>query len=168
MKLTKVDKEAFVEAVLDDVPEVDYCGQAERMLRKWGVDALPAGLQRYAASHPEYLAVVYVYAPDGLNCLSMIAPPEWEHRGLRNLHPDKYAVLEALGEQALGQYRAREALKEKVAAMIETCSTLKVARERLPEFEKYLPADRDGSRLANLPVANTVADLMAAGWPKGS
>lgn len=89
MRLTKSDKEAFVRAVMDDVPMVDYD----------------------------------------------------EHR---------HSAL----------------LCQRVFA--ETCSTLKTAKERLPEFEKYLPTERGTTGTINLPVANTVADLINAGWPKGA
>jgi len=44
---------------------------------------------------------------------------------------------------------------------------LKQAQERLPELVKYLPADREKTRVTNLPaVINPVAELTAAGWPK--
>lgn len=54
-----------------------------------------------------------------------------------------------------------------VRSAIYGCSTLKQAKERLPEFEKYLPAERDGKYIPNLPaVANLVTEMMNAGWPK--
>ena len=41
------------------------------------------------------------------------------------------------------------------------------ALEILPEFAKYLPQERDGKVIRSMPViANLVADLMQAGWPK--
>lgn len=59
------------------------------------------------------------------------------------------------------------ALKAKLTAAIAACFTLKQAKERLPEFVKYLPTDRDSTGTSNLPaVANLVADLVQLGWPK--
>ena len=40
-------------------------------------------------------------------------------------------------------------------------------RACLPEFEKYLPAERDVTGTVNLPVANVLAELTNLGWPKG-
>lgn len=45
------------------------------------------------------------------------------------------------------------------------CKTLKQARERLPEFEKYPPKDVEKSPTMLPALANLVADLTKVGWP---
>lgn len=65
------------------------------------------------------------------------------------------------------QTASRNALESKLNAIIGGCTTLKQAMERLPEFVKYLPQERGGKVISTLPaIANVVADLTAAGWPK--
>lgn len=167
MRLTNSDKNAFVKAVMDDVPKVDYSAQAQALVRQWGIEAMPKELQPLVKKHAEYFKDYYVSMPGGVSNFYAKVPPEWEHSGFHNLNPDMWAQVAELGKLAKAQNEARTALQEKVSAMLAGCSTLKSALAKLPEFAKYLPADRGGSGLANLPVANTIADLTAAGWPKG-
>ena len=167
MRLTKIDKDAFVRAVMDDVPQVDYDEQVRSLMNQWGFEALPAELQTMAKKYPKYFDSRYIYTPANCTGVQVVAPPDWAYRGFKEKEPEKYAQLVEIGQKAKEQTLARDALRSKVRGLIESCSTLKSARERLPEFEKYLPADRGGHGTTNLPVANTLADLVNAGWPKG-
>lgn len=167
MRLTKSDKDAFVRAVMDDVPKIDYDEQVRNLMNKWAFEALPDVVKVAKKQHPEYFNSIYVYLPSNVCNVQVVAPPDWEHRGFKALAPEKYAELEVLSEKAGEQSTQRSDLESKVRGLIESCTTLKTATERLPEFVKYLPADRDGGGITSLPVANTVADLMNAGWPKG-
>ena len=167
MRLTKTDKDAFVQAVMDDVPKVDYDEQVRSLMNKWGFEALPADLQPMVKKYPEYFDSHYIYTPANCTGVQVMAPPDWAYGGFKGKEPEKYAQLVEIGQKAKEQEIAHNALRSKVRGLIESCSTLKSARERLLEFEKYLPADRDGHGTTNLPVANTLADLVNAGWPKG-
>jgi hypothetical protein len=167
MKLTKSDREAFVRAVMDDVPTIDYNEQCRSIVKAWGISTLPEELQPIAKKHPEFFGTRYIYAPSGLDNLYAIAHPDFGNSMMRHKSPEEYAKVEALGEASRKQNETRNALREKLTATIGACSTLKQAKERLPEFEKYLPAERGVTGTINLPVANLVAELMNAGWPKG-
>ena len=167
MRLTKSDKEAFVRAVMDDVPQIDYDERVRSLLIKWGKESVPEGMRPFIDSHPQYFNTVYICTPAHLTFVQVIANPNWRHDEFKDREPEKYAQLVELSELAGAQALARDDLRRKVTSLINMCSTLKAAKERLPEFEKYLPADRDGTGVCGLPIANVVTDLMNAGWPKG-
>lgn len=158
MKLTKNDREAFVNAVMNDVPQTDYDELAKRRAIEIITASYPAPVKAIYDDEKlrEYLGTVYVYMPGDL--LNFYGP--------NTLDPDmhKNEEMKVLSGEKRKQAIAREELRREVAAAINACSTLKQAQERLPEFAKYLPAARDGSGLANLPaVANVVTKLTQAG-----
>lgn len=161
MNLTKSDREAFVRAVMDDVPMVDYDEQAGKLLTAAAIELMPEPVRVAYQTHPGWFARKYIYTLAGLQ--GQAIPLE----NTRSL--EKHAVwkeVEKLGEQADVQAKAREAMRRKLTATIEACRTLKQAQRMLPEFEKYLPKERGVTGTTTLPVANLVADLTALGWPK--
>lgn len=166
MRLTKTDKEAFVKAVMDDVPSVDYDEQVRSKMKAWGLESLPEDLRPLAKKYPDYFEARYVNTPSHCPSISIICNPNWNWSGLKDQEPEKYAELTAISVEAKAQEETREAMRRKVTGLINGCSTLKTAKARLPEFEKYLPAERDGTGVVNLPVANVVTELMNLGWPK--
>jgi hypothetical protein len=167
MRLTKYDKEAFVKAVMNDVPSVDYDEQVRSKMKAWGLESLPEDLRPLAKKYPDYFEKPYVYTPANCPNVSTICRPDWVYYGFKDQEPEKYAELTAIDVEAKAQYETREAMRRKVTGLINVCSTLKTAKARLPEFEKYLPAEHGGTGVVNLPVANVLAELMNAGWPKG-
>lgn len=166
MRLTKADRSAFVSAVMDDVPQVDYHEMVRKEVQQWGFNALPEELKPLVKQYPDYFNKRYIGTPYGCPGVYCICPSEFSYDELEN-SPDKWAQLVELGKLHSAQASTRNELQTNVQGLIRTCTTLKQAQERLPEFIKYLSTDREPSALANLPVANTLADLQAAGWPKG-
>lgn len=167
MRLTKADKDAFVAAVMDDVPKVDYGEKTRSLIKQWGLESLPEDLQPLAKKYPSYFETRWVQAPAHLPSVYVVCAPDWACGGMRDKAPLLYAQLVELSQEAKQQADVLDALRRKVTGMINTCSTLKAAKKLLPEFEKYLPADRDVTGVVNLPVANVLADLTNLGWPKG-
>lgn len=167
MRLTKDDKFAFVRAVMNDVPQVDYAEQVRQKVQEWCFAAMPAELRPVAKKYPEFFETRYVYTPSGCPSVWAICSPEHNGHSFEAKFPEKWVELTGIGQRSKAQDAALCALEERVGALINTCTTLKQAEERLPEFAKYLPADRDPAVKSNLPVANTLAELQAAGWPKG-
>ena len=165
MKLTKYDKEAFVRSVMDDVPKIDYKAQADALARTWAIEQMPTVVAAAYAAYPQYFENHYMSLPSGLQGV-YVPIPENEHM-LDTRDLDIWAKLKELAQACQAQREALRSLEAKVKNSIYACSTLKQAKERLPEFEKYLPDDRDGKVTPNLPaLANLVTDLVAAGWPK--
>lgn len=174
MNLTKLHKEAFVRAVMDDVPRHDFNGEYETLIK---ADMLATALPKVLAilTDPEVSHLVLT------GCTS-VSPATTKHNnswyypyslGISRVttysgyEPSKQAeaATELLMLRAITEQETRLQLEQKINAVISACRTLKAAHERLPEFAKYLPAEEvKGTMLPA--IANLAADLMEAGWPK--
>lgn len=165
MNLNKYDRQAFVRAVMDDVPMINYDELARKKAKETILSFLPAEVQMVYKHYPDYLNTKYIGMPGSLDNFYMPAP---DRRVIKDEAPEVWTELEELAAKKTEQGDKREALRMKLTAIIDSCRTLKQAKERLPEFEKYLPAERGVTDTVNLPVANLVAELNAAGWPKSS
>ena len=159
MKLTKKHREDFVEAVMADVPKESYATQIEDAIRKlWRAILKREKLGNVDAERLNKESVYVCYFTHDTTKEAVAKIPKGESRwnytsrsicSLR-LHgltqeeakklPDSAEVAELVGKVAV-QYNQRAALRKKITAAIASCSTLKQAKEALPEFEKYLPVD---------------------------
>lgn len=166
MRLTKTDREAFVRAVMADVPKVDHVEKMRVLVKNWAVNQLPLPI-RAIYENPDlraYVATEYFGTPNGYSDFVVCGKDRvnWVNTPLKD-EIQKIVDAEKLQEDT------RDALKEQVSNVIAACTTLKKAQELLPEFVKYLPADRDSNPTAGVPMISTVvADLTKAGWPTGS
>lgn len=164
MKLTKADKEAFVRAVMDDVPIVDHNEEAASLVMAEVIANMPEKVKTVYEAHPEWIKREYISLPRYLR--GMYGPVR-SYTNASELSKELQERLDALAAAEKEQQRVRRELEQKVGAIINSCTTLKQAKERLPEFEKYLPAERGSFGTAQLPVvANLVTDLVNLGWPK--
>lgn len=169
MKLTNYMRDAFVRAVMNDVPaghNFEY--EAQELVIENVKANTPAEITAAFKKHPEFFdTMTYVDMPmrfsnfcTGLPMTSALLRP-------RDHDSELWIKLQELARQKHEQDGERVVLERKVRAAIYACSTRKQALERMPEFEKYLPAD-EAAATKNVPaIANVVADLVKAGWPKG-
>jgi len=169
MRLTDVHRQAFVKAVMDDVPKVDYPSLLEKIVAEDMRQHLPAPVVALMrdAKLKGYLAWGRchwtVHTSDKL---------EWETLGAPRIEGYKLSKgaeekCNALIADAGAQLEQRKEMQNKLRAAIKGCKTRKQAVDTFPELEKYLPAG-DEPTTQNLPaIANLVADLAKAGWPKG-
>ncbi|MGG2044858.1 Nmad5 family putative nucleotide modification protein [Burkholderia gladioli] len=168
MRLSTHHREAFVRAVMDDVPQVDFDEQARVLVQKWATARLPAKLRALQREFSDYFQHESVWLPGSLNnvmCVTNTGSSDTAKRIKED--PDLHPLLNELSRAKTAQADARKVLRAKITSTIGMCSTLKQAHERLPEFAKYLPSlDAPVDRTVPM-VANLVADLTAAGWPKG-
>jgi hypothetical protein len=160
MKLTKVDREAFVRAVMNDVPMIDYNEEARVLAMKHLVAALPSAV-RTLWDDNTLRGYVKVRTHFMQHPLCNVTGPEGDFSIAVT------AQIDSLAAAMSAQRVDRDVLRGRIATMIEGCSTLAQATKALPEFVKYLPAERDRTGATNLPViSGVVADLTKAGWPK--
>lgn len=167
MKLTIVHRKAFVSSVMNDVPQIDYQKQVEVILLKDMIEQAPPKVAEVLKEESLRSFVLNGYnswcVPGGYNCGITSTSV------CRGYEPSSKALaqIKKLVESATAQYKARRAMKDKVQGSIDSCSTLKAAQERLPEFVKYLPAEAEKSVM--LPaLRDLAADLMKMGWSKGA
>lgn len=169
MKLTNYLRTAFVSAVMQDVPVEDFDEQTDKACVEAVAKELPETLRAawldpllrcyfdtcYLHPHGDF----YVQVPTPLHMYNNSDDPTHPSYRIRN-------ALLPLAEQRAEAKKARRELENKLHAVVAGCNTRKQLVEALPEFEKYAP--QETAKLAGLPaVSGVVADLVAAGWPKG-
>lgn len=167
MRLTKTDKEAFVRAVMDDVPKHNFDEMAQLLVIGHFKKVLPKKVLAVLEDKEvrDYIESGYVGMPRGLSDFySRYHPISWQ--GWAHFPEDVRIQLDKLATFKKEQDDQRRSLRAEVKGMIEPVTTLKAALAKLPEFAKYLPAEREVTGTVNLPVANVVAELNKAGWPK--
>lgn len=168
MRLTNIDREAFVRSAMDDVPSIDYSTQAKNLVLEHLKETVPVDLQNAIAKYPDWFEARTVGMPPHLD--NFATKLNHDYQSFRRITTPAVAEkIEEIAKLAEAQDSTRYELSQKLRGAILSVSTLKQALELLPEFTKYLPEDRDGDKKCRqMPVvANLVTDLMAAGWPKG-
>ena len=185
MKLTKAHREEFVRAVLADVPTKDYTTQAEDLARKLcrakykklGIDHINISRLVHAGIY------IHVWRDDATDTMLASRPSDAMRgyytcntfasisgRGLTDIEiaeisdcPEMMAIRQGYADE----FNMLNKLRKQLTAVIASCTTLKQAKEALPEFVKYLPEEPGSTIDRTLPVVgNLVADLSKAGWPK--
>jgi hypothetical protein len=163
MKLSNYHRQTFVDAVMNDVPYIEYSEQARTLICAEAASQLPAEIKKIydnKESRGWLVASTHVTTPKNLSSVCAVANDYYAPS------PELQATLEELSRLAGVQDDARSNLRAQVKATIAACSTRAKALKVMPEFEKYLPSD--DSTTSNLPaVANLAAELIKAGWPKG-
>lgn len=168
MRLNTYDRDAFVRSAMEDVPEIDFNAKAQKLVNDYLKKVIPVDLQNAATKYPEYFPARTVSTPSPLmNFAHRLIPDDQSARNLTRF-PDLLVKVKEVAVLADKQADQRRMLEAKLRAAVAPCTTLKQALELLPEFAKYLPTERDGDKTCrSMPVvANLVADLMNAGWPK--
>lgn len=162
-------RDAFINAVMADVPEIDYEEKIRVVVNKAAHAALPAVVKKLLAS--EDTACFVNICGASLNRHNGL--PEGCYVSFRlpaksDTHLDKLANAEAKPfiSAWVEQVESRKALRAKLRAVAYHCTTRKQLADAFPEFERYLPADETAA-IQNLPaLANVVSDFVKAGWPK--
>ena len=183
MKLTKQHRADFVEAVMADVPEESYTTQVEDTVRKlWRVILKREGLENIDAGRLNKETVHVRYYTHGETEEAVAEIPKDDHKwdyssryicslrlhGITEEDVKEIVICPEITElvkKAAVQHNYRATLKTRISAVIAACSTLKQAKEALPEFEKYLPAEPEKVDRSLPVVGNLVAELTKAGWP---
>jgi hypothetical protein len=167
MKLTNYIRDAFINSVMNDVPEKDFHEEGKKIFVKHYLDLLPKEVQM-AWVLPNCKA--YIQTRYASVCGQSFVVPHDGSNGHRNVDVPLKAKdkIDALTAQYKTQQDNRAALRSKVKGAAYACTTTKQLRELLPEFDRYLPAEEEKT-LRTLPVVqNIVADFVKAGWPAGA
>lgn len=173
MKLTKNLRAAFIRAVMQDVPQVDYTELLRTEVTKRVHAGLPKEIQAALKSDVASEYIVRGYMDVGGNSIALPMPKDmtskWRSSGIE--HPalsadDRKFIRDTLSKKAT-QDEKLKTLREKLEAAAGAATTRKALLELLPEFERYLP-EETAKALRTLPVVqNVVSDFVKAGWPKG-
>lgn len=167
-RLTKDMRNDFVNAVMKDVPTVDYDTQAHELAQQAVFDASPPevkALYDLGEKGRVFLETVYVYMPGALENVQLCASPAFAYNGFADQCPEAWEQIKQIEKLAAAQADQHKALRAHLTGVAASCHSVEKLRELLPEFEKYMPEAIVPTK--NLPaVANLVADFVKAGWPK--
>jgi hypothetical protein len=158
MKIDKYVRQSIIKAIMNDVPKPDKAKRRED-LQAAIVKAMSPAVRKVFKECPGALKTHYfgdlIY--DSLN---------W---GSRDLVVGDVAQkkLDELTKPYKDEDDAIRAAHNKLELAIEGCTTRKSLMTRLPEFEKYYPAEEAPMSKSLPALANVMADLSKLGWPKG-
>lgn len=149
MKLTNYQRDAFVRAVMQDVPQPDY-PKLQKEAQEALVKAMSPDVRKVYRKTPKALAHTYTYDLDCRQNTKLI-----------------YGDVENY-EEVVKPYKqlrqARVELQSDLKRIAYGCTTLKQLQVQLPELTQYMPTEAEPIR--QLPVAhNVVAELAKCGWP---
>lgn len=164
MKLTNVIRDAFVRAVMADVPFVDYQQQGRDLIFQHAIESMPP-LVRAAWDSPDckqYINQNYWHNPQ-FHQFGCCVPSEDNFKPA----PKVLAKLKELATLLKTQAEKHQQLKTNIRTVALSVTTRKALADALPEFEKYLPEDEAKANRLLPCVQNVVADFVKAGWPKG-
>lgn len=166
MRLTNTIRDAFIRAVMQDVPKVDHDETARKLVLDDSAAQLPPkikALVRSAETAPFVRTTDYWTNMTDLGIYRAYAASGDKYTPTA----DTLVKLKALNDAKREQEAARKALRSKLHAVAYGSTTRKNLADALPEFEKYLPADELAASRSLPVVANVVAEFVKAGWPKG-
>ena len=185
MKLTKAHKAEFVRAVLADVPTKNYPTQAEDLARKMCFAKYKElGIDKVDSNRLIYVGIYVSVWMDASADIMVASKPSNTRHGLFSRSPVAQIAGKGLTDSEIDEItdcpemmvirqgyadeiNMLNNLRKQLTAVIDSCNTLKQAKEALPEFVKYLPGEPGNAIDRTLPVVgNLVADLMKVGWPK--
>lgn len=159
MKIDKYVRQSIVRAIMADVPKPDKAKRRED-LQAAIVKAMSPDVRKVFKATPGALKthhfgdVLY----DGYS---------WNTRDLV-VGDVAQKKLDELVKPYIDEDDARRAAHCKLQGAIEGCTTRKALMTRLPEFEKYYPAEEAPMSKSLPALANVMSDLSKLGWPKGA
>jgi hypothetical protein len=158
MKIDKYVRQSIVKAIMNDVPKPD---KAKRRadLQAAVVKAMSPAVRKVFKECPGALKTSYfgdlIY--DGI---------KWGDSRELVVGDVTKEKLEELAKPYKDEDDAIYAAKNKLECAIEGCTTRKALMTRLPEFEKYYPAEEAPMSKSLPALANVMSDLSKLGWPK--
>jgi len=173
MRMTDSIRQAFVLAVLQDTPQINYKEKRDKVIQ----DHL------FAIAPPEVLKLykdpktrVY-FTPDnvtygdqyrwGVGKFWLVPDVDGGNTAYRIKDEEVLANLKAIDTASDLQHTQRLELDTKLRGVIRGFNTVKQAKAALPEFEKYLPNEAEKTPQYVPAINDLVTDLVKAGWPDG-
>jgi hypothetical protein len=164
MRLTIATRQAFVLAVLNDVPQIDYQAQIEKLALEFALTKLPAEVVKVWNNKKtrQYINTELLWLSFPLNTISI---PAELRRDLGGDFRDQNSYQNIL-ELAKKQKEELKALKTKLEGIANSVNTTERLAQLVPELVEYIPNDSTQT-ITSLPaVTNLIPDLKMAGWPK--
>lgn len=179
MRLTQMMKDAFVNGILADVPEVDYGEQIRKiatddLMKQVPTEVLILWDDPKLKGYVSQAGANFGRTPKDRPSNGWLGKENLFHgvqiygipsSGTLKLSDKAQRKVNDLGKKALAQQKEREQLRIKLKGLTLAYITTQTMAKAVPEFAKYLPAEHTTDRSVPV-VANVVTSLMKAGWPK--
>ncbi len=157
MKVTKLQKESIVRAIMADVPKPDKAVRHAKVQAAL-VKIMSPECHKLYGKRPDIFTTEFTGDTTYDGC-------SWGTRHVVLGDAPKDALQKILEPHVIEDGKYNEA-KHNLTNAIMACTTLKALETTFPEFKKYFPTETQPTK--NLPaLANVVADLSKLGWPKG-
>ena len=160
-QLTNYRRDAFINSVMNDVPHTDYREAIANVVTEHFVEKLPPAVRRVYddTSMRNFINLGRLRIKSGYYMVP-------SNDDAPDASPELIAKVQPLVDLKDRQDDKMHELRTQIKTVVYGCRTYKQLRDKLPEFEKYIPKGEQPP--ANeLVVANVVTAFMEAGWPKG-
>jgi hypothetical protein len=125
-RLTKYERDAFISAVLEDVPHTDYQELARVALQKKAIELLPAKLKPLHKEFGHWFKTDRLWnMPNPLSTVTVVSFDDAVTLKLMKEDTAFWAPIEKMATDAKAQTAARDAIRQKVHACIYACNTVK-------------------------------------------
>lgn len=157
MRLTNSIRNNIVDSIMNDVPTEDFQTQFEKLVHKESYKQLPEQIKKIY-DNPElrkYLGGSTVRCfNSGLGSI-LTLNSEFDESKIR-------ISMDAIAQRNNIQKEDRRRIKNQILIALDSVSTIKAARDLMPEFDKYFPKP---NQVMKYPIANNiVSDLKSMGW----
>jgi len=160
MRLTNTIRDAFISAVMQNVPSTDYKAEVGRLIRADVLAQLPPKVRAVAEDKDirHHLNTCYIRTPGSFGNVAVRASDD------TTVTQATQAILNLLWEKERAQREQRKKLEERLRACAYGVSTRKALAEMLPEFERFLPEDTPAANRSLPVVTGVVQEFVAAGF----
>lgn len=168
MKLTNEMREKFIEAVMSELPCIDYLQLIEDVMQKDFYEGFPPEIKAIWDNpklQKEFLPVSSGYQAANKHYMNENTSGHvYVYCGKTQALSEKAKLqVSRLREEWTQQAEKREGLREKLSSVVKGVKTTQRLYEVLPEFEHHIPKEKEPTTM--LPIASdVVATFMKAGW----
>ena len=167
MRLTNNLREAFIRAVMDDLPLVDHKEEIRKLAYEDIVNQLPPAIAKIYNDKSTRDWIKTNYCSYGSVSITVPSLCSGYTADKPKPTPEAQIKVNALKAANDAANSLVSELRTKLHGAAYGCTTRKQLAELLPEFDSYLPDDDTKATKVNLPVAaNIFSDFVKAGWPK--
>lgn len=160
MRLTNTIRDAFIKAVMQNVPSIDHQAEVDRLVRADVTAQLPAKVRAVAEDKDirHHLNQCFIRMPGAFSSIVVLAA------NTTCITPATRSALNALWEKERAQREQRKKLEDRLRQCAYAVSTRKALVEMLPEFERFLPEDTPAANRSLPVVTGVVQEFIAAGF----
>lgn len=160
MRLTKTIKDEIIDAIMDDVPKVDYDTLIQDTAIKEGLKTVPPEIMRLKDKYPEWIkGEKYFYVPN-FRSLCIL-----HNSDSKSIEITK-GIIAPLVKKYNEQIAERKAMQAKLEASFASITTDTKFAELFPDFVKYMPSEAKPATGFAVATTEVLDGLKKLGWPK--